>query len=401
MFRDRTEAGEKLAEELAAVVHRPAVVAAIPRGGVAVALPVVERLRVPLTIVCPRTLTAPVAAELSVGALAEAPALHRVPPLEHYLPGATVVLVDDGLATGLTMGAAVADARRLGAREVVVAVPCSSQAAARRFRAEADRFVSLVVDPDFSAVGAYYTDFSPVSDEEVLAMLAEAAKRGERRVAAMRVVFRNARGLEVTGALLTPEDAGPHPVVVFAHGWGRGQATGCDRVIAEALVAEGIGAFLFDFTGHGESQGTLAESTPAQPVDDLRAAIALLGTLDDVDSGRLGVAGEGSAAAAALRCAADLPAVSALVLCSATTESEAEGGAAAVAGQVTAPTLLVVGDRDAPSVAENEALLRLLFGPRRLELVPGGADVFEHREGLVRVAELTTAWFARHLEGGR
>lgn len=209
MFKDRHEAGRRLAEEVAAVVTGRAVVAAIPRGGVTVALPVAERLGAPLTVVYSRKLTAPVAPEVAFGSLdedggclldpqtvaalklstAEVEAakarvaaeirrrmqLYKVSPLSTYLPDAAVVLVDDGLATGLTMRAAVAYARRHGAREVTVAVPCSATPAATQFRREADRFVCLIVDPDFYAVGAYYEDFSPVTDDNVVAMLASVA----------------------------------------------------------------------------------------------------------------------------------------------------------------------------------------------------------------------------------
>jgi putative phosphoribosyl transferase len=213
VFRDRTDAGRQLAAELADVVGRPAVVAAIPRGGVSVAWPIVERLRLPLTVVYARKLASRVAPELAVGALDEdgeamvdgavvrlvgmdddeldraktrvaaeirrRMELYRVPPLSRYLPGTSVVLIDDGLATGLTMRAAVAYARRHGARDVTVAVPCSSRDAASAVRADVDRFVSLVVDPDFYAVGAYYMDFEPVGDDEVLTLLAEAQKLAE------------------------------------------------------------------------------------------------------------------------------------------------------------------------------------------------------------------------------
>jgi predicted phosphoribosyltransferase len=211
MFLDRTEAGRALAGALVSLISSPAVVAAIPRGGVVVALPIVERLCAPLTVVYARKLTAPVAPELAFGALDEdgdmliedtivaqlrlgsrdieqAKAktwaeiqrritLYGVPPLATYLPGSTVVLVDDGLATGLTMRAAVGYARRHGARAITVATPCASAEAAERFRQEADRFVGLVVDRDFFAVGAYYVDFPQVSDEEVVAILAEAQER--------------------------------------------------------------------------------------------------------------------------------------------------------------------------------------------------------------------------------
>ncbi len=209
-FRNREEAGGLLAQAVAPLVTHPCVVAAIPRGGVAVALPIVERLGAPLTVIYARKLTAPIAPELAFGALDEdgqtimdeeivsglelSPAevesakrrvaaeiarrmtLYRVPPLATFLPGAGVVLVDDGLATGLTMRAAVAYARRHNARDVTVAVPCASSSAARRIEPDIDRLVSLVTDEAFMAVGAYYDDFSPVPDAKVVAML-ERARR--------------------------------------------------------------------------------------------------------------------------------------------------------------------------------------------------------------------------------
>ena len=216
-FRDRAEAGRALAAKLAPLVTPPCVVVGLPRGGVAVALPIAERLHAPLTVVYARKLTAPFAAELAFGALDEdrevildpgtvawlrltpddierarahvwgeiqrRMALYGAPSLGTILSGAasgvSVILVDDGLATGLTMRAALRYARRHGAREVIVAVPCAATEAAEGFRREADRFVGLVVDEEFRAVGQYYADFSPVSDAEVLALLARAKEHLE------------------------------------------------------------------------------------------------------------------------------------------------------------------------------------------------------------------------------
>jgi putative phosphoribosyl transferase len=206
IFKDRTAAGEQLAARLQSLLARPCVIAAIPRGGIAVALPIVERLQRPLAIVHACKLTAPVAPERAFGALDEdgqaivdrqtvarlelGPeviasakarveaeirrriALYNAHPLAQFLPGPDVILVDDGLATGLTMHAAVDYARRHGAREITVAVPCASEEAAMRFRQEADRFVSLIVGDAFGAVGGYYADFAALTDEEVSAMLA-------------------------------------------------------------------------------------------------------------------------------------------------------------------------------------------------------------------------------------
>src|SRR5438093_1467346 len=166
-FRDRTDAGRLLADALVPAPAPPFVVGAIPRGGVTVALPLVERFRAPLTLVYAGKLPAAVAPEFAFGALdadgeahvevesvamlglvpadvEEAKARVRgeierrmaaygAPSLGAQLPGPGVVLVDDGLATGLTMRVALAYARRHGAREVTVAVPCASAQAAREF----------------------------------------------------------------------------------------------------------------------------------------------------------------------------------------------------------------------------------------------------------------------------
>jgi putative phosphoribosyl transferase len=428
-FKDRAEAGRVLAAELVPLVTPPCVVAAIPRGGVAVALPIVERLSAPLTVAYARKLTSPLAPEVAFGALDEDDevsldpetvaafglsgrdieaaktrtraeiqrrmALYGVPPLGSYLPGATVVLVDDGLATGLTMQAALAYARRHGATRVVVAVPCAAAAAAARFRRDADVFVSLTVDEDFVAVGEYYEDFSPVPDEVVLAMLRRAAGSGGPAGSAdgsVRVSFTNSRGLTLAGALLLPARPGPHPLVVFAHGWGSGKDSPRNRAVAEALRAEGFAAFLFDFTGHGESEGTAAQGALAQQDDDLGAALDVAKRFDEIDAARIGVAGASSGAAVALRRAASDGRIRALALRSANPE-----GALADAPLVTVPTLLVVGEHDLPIRELNEGLLGRLRGPRRLEVVPGGDHLFEDPAALRRAIDLTVAWFKLHL----
>jgi putative phosphoribosyl transferase len=207
MFHDRTAAGRSLAIELAGIVSGPSVVAAVPRGGVAVALPIAEELGAPLTVVHVRKLTAPLAPEYAVGAMDEdghpivaaaaaaalglgpaeiaeaqaraarkigqSMARYRARPLAPLLRGVTVVLVDDGLATGLTMQAALAYSRRHGAGRVVVAAPCASGPAAERLQRDADHFVCPIVDEGFAAVSEYYADFTPVTDDAVATMLAQ------------------------------------------------------------------------------------------------------------------------------------------------------------------------------------------------------------------------------------
>ncbi len=210
-FLDRGEAGQLLAERVAALsIPSPCVVAGIPRGGVLVAAPVAERLCAPLAVAYARKVTPYAGSELAIGAVDEdgevlldpawAPALrlsaenleeardralaeirrqqeqNPSASLAQMLPGRAVVLVDDGLATGLTMQSAVNFARRHGASHVTVATPCASAAAARRFRKATESFVSLIVDRDFIAVGSYYLLFPTISDHEVAAALTQARK---------------------------------------------------------------------------------------------------------------------------------------------------------------------------------------------------------------------------------
>jgi len=210
-FPDRQGAGGSLAAKLAALSPPPTVVAAIPRGGVIVAAASAALLGVPLALVHARKLTAPPQPEIAFGAVDEdghmvvdypliaalrlsdadveaikarvsadirrQRELYAARPLADFLPAESAVLVDDGLATGLTMDAAVAYARRHGAQEVIVAAPCASSRAAARLRGSADRFVSLVVDADFEAVGDYYAQFGEVDDSEILALLSRLGRR--------------------------------------------------------------------------------------------------------------------------------------------------------------------------------------------------------------------------------
>ncbi len=212
MFRDRTGAGSVLAEALAKRISGPVVVAGVPRGGLTVAQPIAARLRAPLSVVYAQKVTVPLAPEFAIGAVnedgyalmddaavaalglapveieaAQATAAremgrrmerYSLPRLARYLPGPAVLLVDDGLATGLTMEVAVTYARGRGAQRVIVATPCASASAAERLRPLVDGFVCPIVDEDFAAVAQYYLDFSPVTDDDIAGLL-DRARPGE------------------------------------------------------------------------------------------------------------------------------------------------------------------------------------------------------------------------------
>lgn len=205
-FLDRRDAGRRLAEHLLPFAAEQPVVLALPRGGVPVALEVARALDAPLDILAVRKIGARGNPELAVGAIAEGGASafdpataercgmsqahldeavrqeeaelrrrvgrYRAGRTPIDLAGRTVVVVDDGVATGLTDLAAVRALRGLGAGRIVVAVPVGARESLALLAAEADDVVCDTVPRDLAAVGRWYTDFAPVSDEEVVELLA-------------------------------------------------------------------------------------------------------------------------------------------------------------------------------------------------------------------------------------
>ncbi len=205
VFHDRAEAGRALASRLAEYARRSdAVVLGLPRGGVPVAHAIAAALELPLDVLVVRKLGAPGQPELAIGAIAAGVVvrnpeiagwrgddprvidaivrreraelgrrerLYRAnsPPLA--LDGKTVILVDDGAATGASMRAAIAVSRALRAAFVVVALPTASPEACGVLREEADRLVCLQAPPSFNAVGEWYERFDQTTDREVIELL--------------------------------------------------------------------------------------------------------------------------------------------------------------------------------------------------------------------------------------
>ena len=207
-FSSRAAAGRELGHFLAGREIRPDLVLGLPRGGVVVAAEVARILHCPLDALVVRKIGHPEHPEFAVGALAEQgvllldeAALERnqvdraeldeviVAETERLrdcelkfhaggrprISGRLVLLVDDGLATGATTEAAIMSARKQRAATVSVAAPVASSHAMERLEPLADGVLVMVVDPDFRSVGQYYKDFPQTADEEVVALLREAA----------------------------------------------------------------------------------------------------------------------------------------------------------------------------------------------------------------------------------
>jgi predicted phosphoribosyltransferase len=209
LFQDRHDAGRRLAVLLEPFRGERPVVVGVPRGGVPVAAEVARALGAPLDVAVVRKIGAPRNPEYAIGALAEggvhvlsgeavralglsdtalealiarvegelAERLRRYrgarEPVE--LAGRTAILVDDGLATGRSALAAVDSLRKRDAARVILATPVAAPESVKRLRAHADEVVCLETPADLWAVGSWYVDFAPTTDEEVRALLAESA----------------------------------------------------------------------------------------------------------------------------------------------------------------------------------------------------------------------------------
>ncbi len=208
MFHTRADAGKRLAAHLLARHLHADLVLGLPRGGVLVAAEVASALKLPLDVLVVRKIGHPHHREFAVGALAEDGTVklddglghllisaseleaviaeettrlksyrskfHVRPPLD--LQGKSVLIVDDGLATGATAEVAVLSARHRGAETIRVAVPVAPPSAVTRVENVADAVTALHTDPNFEAVGAYYTSFPQTTDEEVIRILAEGTR---------------------------------------------------------------------------------------------------------------------------------------------------------------------------------------------------------------------------------
>jgi putative phosphoribosyl transferase len=218
-FTDRIDAGKRLASALNDFSGKNGIVLAIPRGGVVVAFEIAKALNLPLDIIIPRKIGAPENPELAIGAVAEDGTaildnqlikylavskeyivletnrqkheigrrlkLYRQDASYLNLKNRDVIVIDDGIATGSTMKAALASVRNRGASSVTVAVPVGPPSTIEELNEFADRVVCLYKPEYFQAIGEFYTDFSQTPDEEVIRLLKESKQKTERKSTGM------------------------------------------------------------------------------------------------------------------------------------------------------------------------------------------------------------------------
>ncbi|MGH2655565.1 MAG: phosphoribosyltransferase family protein [Actinomycetota bacterium] len=429
-FADRRDAGSKLAAVLEPFRSEDPVVVGLPRGGVPVAAEVAMALDAPLDVLVVRKLGCPWQPELGVGAVGEdgirvvnndlvallgiasedleavaqreeaevARRLERYRAERPAVPvrGRTVILVDDGLATGFTARAGIEVLRLRGAKRVVVAVPVAPPAAVQEIRSLADDVVVLESPAAFLAIGAWYRDFTQTTDEDVARLLA----RGEPEPAPVPAAgtddppVERALGvgrLGLPGTLTVPPEAAG--VVVFAHGSGSSRLSPRNLAVAQVLNQGGLATLLFDLLTPVEERDRRNVFDIELLAARLEEATRWLRDQPAVDRLPVGFFGASTGAAAALWTAAKLgDDVGAVV---------SRGGRPDLALErlpsVTAPTLLIVGGHDEVVPDLNREAERRLRCVSRVAVVPGATHLFDEPGALEAVAALARDWFARYL----
>ena len=431
-FRDRREAGRYLGQELAPLAAEQPVVVALPRGGVPVAYEVARALSAPMDVLAVRKIGAPANPEFGVGAVAEdgtavldaqsargagltqdtldalvqrevAELARRV---DRYrggrdlvdIEGRTVIVVDDGLATGLSDLAAVRSLRKRRPRRMVLAVPVGPADSVSMLAAEADEVVCPHIPQDFGGVGRWYEDFSQVSDDEVVRLL-EDGRGGEpsggaaERPAYDREVSIPADGARLMATLRVPAE--PGGLVIFAHGSGSSRHSARNVQVALELGRAGFATLLMDLLTEAEEGDRSNVFDTRLLADRLVAATRWARADQGLHRLPIGYFGASTGAAAALRAAARVgDTVSAVV---------SRGGRPDLAADelhlVGAPTLLIVGGEDWSVIELNDEAATSLRCPHQLAIVKGAGHLFEEPGALAAVSRLAVDWFARHLTG--
>lgn len=428
LFSDRVDAGRRLGRKLTRLRGQDVVVLGLPRGGVPVAAQVAEELNAPLDVIVVRKLGVPWQPELGMGAIGEdgvrvlnqrvinlagigdeqlaaverteLAALRRRAGLLRGdrpaidLAGRTVVIVDDGIATGSTARAAAWVARARGAARVVLAVPVAPTDAIGPLLRDCDEVVAVRSLHRLSSVGQSYEDFTPTTDDEVRDLLIQ--HRAASHPAPVRAHWHDEqvvacpRTLRLPGRLTVP--AGADGLVVFAHGSGSSMRSPRNEYLAAVMHQGGLATLLFDLLTPDEAADRDQVFDIARLAHRLTEVTAwarehpLCATLP------VGWCGASTGAAAALWAAAEPHADIAAIV--------SRSGRPDLAGwrlsAVTAPTLLIVGGRDTRVLALNRAAQAQLRCPSQLIVVPGATHLFEEPGTLTTAALQARGWFVKH-----
>ncbi|HET9217400.1 MAG TPA: phosphoribosyltransferase family protein [Terriglobia bacterium] len=420
-FKDRRDAGRVLAGLLQKYANQPdVVVLALPRGGVPVGYEIARLLNLPLDVFVVRKLGVPGHEELAMGAVAtggvrylnegildafhiDAATIDEVRAIEEkeierrervyrdnrpplLVQGRTIILVDDGLATGSTMRAAIEALRQRGASRIVVAVPAGAIEVCKELAERADEAICATMPESFHAVSQAYAEFTQTTDQEVRELLS-----GSRHSTPVSIP---ANGETIQGDLaIAPDSIG---IVIFSHGSGSSRHSPRNKFVADVLNHHRISTLLLDLLTPDEED---RDSRTLEYRFDIGLLAKRLVNATDwlMQDGFLstlpaGYFGSSTGAAAALVAAAERPQIQAIV---------SRGGRPDLAGsalrRVAAPTLCIVGERDPTVLQVNREAARKMPGQVDIRIVPGATHLFEEPGALDEVAAMASEWFVSKL----
>ncbi len=451
LFRNRIDAGKQLAAKLEHLRRERPVVLALPRGGVPIGYEIARALGAPLDVLVARKLGAPGHPELGIGAVADGGAsfldariintlgvtqeeISRIaaaelvelarrvaayrgdrPPLD--VTGRTVILVDDGLATGVTARAAIRSLRTRHPACVVFAAPVCAPQTVLALESDFDDVVCTAEPADLYAVGIWYDDFSQTTDDQVITLLRRAWREEDERrqheASGVRpdpappsksgpppphasregTISFEVEGATLEGTLSVPDHA--IGVVLFAHGSGSSRHSPRNRYVAAELQRAGLATLLVDLLS--EEEEAIDSRTRHLRFDIGMLARRLVHATDWLSKAlpdlAVGYFGASTGAGAAIVAASQRPdRVRAIV---------SRGGRPDLAGSalslVRAPTLLLVGGADVEVLELNRQAMARMNGNVKLEIIPNATHLFEEPGALTRVAHFASSWLFQYL----
>jgi len=313
------------------------------------------------------------------------------------ITGRSVIVVDDGLATGMTAIAAIQFLKQKGAHEIILSVPVSARDTADRLRPLVDHLICLEEPERFFAVGSWYQDFSQLTDTDINSILSEFMAPQPQSVRNYSLgiseeVTIEERGVQLSGHLDLPKEC--KGIVLFAHGSGSSRLSPRNQQVARFLQNHGIGTLLFDLLTESESENREHIFNIPLLSDRLLLATRWVNSQKWIDHLPIGFFGASTGAAAALWAAAELGNRISCVV--------SRGGRPDLAGdalgKVDVPTLLIVGSNDHVVIDLNKkALAKLAARAKELRLVAGATHLFEEPGTLEEVAMMAQQWFKQYL----
>ena len=434
LFHNRQEAAHELARHLSFMKNESPIVLGLANGGVPLAEVIAKALDAPLDVLLIERLRAPKNPEHIVGAVDEHGRISMIKSTArwHHLTSKqmvqpardafrelqirrggirsllpemdvrdrTVIIVSQGISSGAKMLGGVSSVRDRGARKVVVAAPAGAGEAAWQLHEAADLVVIPHRPTKFTSVENLYREFSDVTDGIVRAIVERWVKSRPEQQPGVRTVITkvpNAAGHLLCCELDLPPGAsrgsGPYPAVVFAHGYESDGRNPRSIPISRRLAKRGIIGIRMNFTGHGQSQGELAEASEASMYDDLKRVLIAIRHLDEVDTNRIGLIGSGSGSMLAMNLSAEDPSI----LRSIVARGPMHGTEIEALLHVKTPSLLIYAEQERDFAERVRKHRKDIPSTHEILEVPDATRLFNDAISLELMVNASVQWTTDHL----